>query len=233
MANQFEGWRDEPTSLPSLEQLYEYRDLMIDILHRQGRGVRHARVGERARTRIGTEYYLPGAFDEERVAGKHDAHPPRLERQRRYSASFREAVGDTAGRLLVLESDSVYLPAVDSYTTKRRMYRFSWDDEWISVFQSEVLPIDIVSDARTDGEVLVDRRENGDDRLIVTLDHERTVESFDVDKTTGYHSDVNIWRSQENPWEPVSEAGFDGLLGRTDEYGREYIAYLEQLERAA
>lgn len=137
MSNPFETGSNGVGDTPEYDQIIEYRELMSDILHNLGRGIRRARVGERSPTRPGTEYFLPGAYDEERIAGKHDTHPPRLERQRRYSASFRQAIGFEAGRLLVLESDSVYVADVDSYTTKRRMYRFSWHDEPIGVFQSE------------------------------------------------------------------------------------------------
>lgn len=220
MMNPFEKAANGVGELPSLEQIEEYRELMETIVHSTGKGVRRARIGERARTRIGTEYFLPGAHTELRIQGKGEEGYPRTERERRYSVSYRQALGVEAGRLLVLESDSVYLPETDVYSTKRRMYRFSWHDMPIGPFQAEVLPIDIVSDARTDGEIVMSRaHDESKSGLLLSLDHERTVEGLDPDKTSGYHRAINPWRSQESPWETVSETDFDNLLIRTDEFG--------------
>ena len=90
---------------PTIVQLKEYRDLMVDIVRRQGKGIRYARQGEQARTRIGTEYLLPGSLTEWSEPDK--KFRTKIMRDRLYSASFRTDMGANAGRLLVLEGDSV------------------------------------------------------------------------------------------------------------------------------
>ena len=224
MTDPFERQTNAVGELPTREQFEEYRELMTSIVRGMGRGVRVARIGERASTKLGTEYYLPGAHTEYRILAKGEAGYPRTERERRYSASYRQAMGVEAGRLLVLASDSVYLPDIDSYSTERRMYRFSWHDETVGVFQAEVLPIDIVSDARTDGEVLLDERKDGDGKMLLILDHERTVSTHDPDASSGYHRAINPWRTEQSPWRRVDEVEFDVLLGRTDEFGRDLLS---------
>ena len=81
---------------PTIVQLKEYRDLMVDIVRRQGKGIRYARQGERARTRIGTEYLLPGSLTEWSEPDK--KFRTKIMRDRLYSASFRTDMGANAGR---------------------------------------------------------------------------------------------------------------------------------------
>jgi len=212
-----------PEDRPDVEQLMEYRDLMIDILHKQGKGIRQARVGEKARTRPGTEYMLPGGLTEWSIPDK--KFRTHIERDRSYAASYRP-MGERAARLLVLESDSV-LVNPKTYGTKRNMYRFSWAPE-VGVYEAEVLPIEIVSSANVDAEV----HEAGPVgvREVLYLDHEHTVES-DPDKE--YQVYINPFREQQSPWDAVSAADFDGLLRRTDEYGYDLLAQLAADERTA
>lgn len=210
--------RYEEGITPYVEQCLEYRDLMVDIVRAQGRGIRRARYGERAHTRPGTEYMLPGAATEWSVPDRRlRTH---IERERRYSASFRP-IGAHAGRLLVLESDSVRDGL--SYDTKRNIYRFGWD-ETKTIHEAEVLPISIVSGVQTDLEVL--SNPFGGKGLIVA-DHERTMEQA-ADDGPGYFRYVNPWRESEYPWRCVDAADFDGLLARTDEFGRDLLAELER-----
>ena len=64
--NPFERKTDGVGELPTVEQIEEFRTLMTDIMHSLGRGVRLGRMDEIARTRIGTEYFLPGAHTTKR-----------------------------------------------------------------------------------------------------------------------------------------------------------------------
>lgn len=203
---------------PALEQLLEYRNLMVDIVREQGRGIRHARYGERAPTRPGTEYMLPGAMTEwSQPDRKHRTH---IERERRYSASFRR-IGEYAGRLLVLESDSVRIDA--SYDTRRNLYRFGWDADGVQ--ESEVLPVYIVSGTQTDVEIVL-KDPLGIQELMVA-DHERTMAAGKGDEP-GYFRYINPWRTVESPWEDITAARFDGLMARTDEFGRDILAELRR-----
>lgn len=198
---------------PTVEQIEEYHELMTEILHNQGRGVRLGRVGERANTRVGTEYLLPGAHTDWSIPdNKFRTH---IERERRYSASYRKDMGEAAGRLLVLESDSVRVG--DEYKTRRNFYRFGWH-ELMGVYEAERLPMNIISDARTDMELIA---QAGGPALKVMFDHEYTVERREPNETAGYMRYVNPLRETVSPWETVSDVDFDGLLQRTDEYGRD------------
>ena len=117
----------------------------------------------------------------------------------------------------MLASDTVYLPEVDAYSTLRRGYRFDWDRMPAGVFQASVKETDIVSDARTDGEVFLGREANGEQPLLMSFDHERTVGEFNPDTTQGYHRFIT-------PWHSVTASDFDGLMHRTDQFGRDLIA---------
>ena len=197
---------------PGVEQLMDYRDLLVDIVRQQGKGIRVARMGELATTRIGTEYFMPGTMTEWSIPNK------RLEtevvRELRYSASMRR-IGEHAGRLLVLESDSVRVQP-ETFGTRRNIYRFSWGDDG-TVFESEVMPIEIYSSAQADAEVL--QAEPYGIKDILAFDQERTAEHGGE-----YSRFVNPATNYQSGWEPVDEAGFDGLLYRTDIFGKEIIA---------
>jgi hypothetical protein len=201
----------------------EYRDLLVDIVHQRGKGVRYSRVGERAPTRIGTEYLMPGTMTEWSIPNK------RLEtkvlRELRYSASMRR-VGEQAGRLLVLESDSVRIQP-ETFGTLRRLYRFTWDEG--EVVESEVLPIEIISSARADAEVLP--IEPFGIREALSLDHEHTAAQT-INEGGEYSRFVNPFSEFDSPWAPVSHVDFDGLLYRTDAFGKEIVAEIaERLRR--
>lgn len=58
MTDPFERQTNGVGELPTREQFEEYRELMTSIVRGMGRGVRVARIGERASTKLGTEYYL-------------------------------------------------------------------------------------------------------------------------------------------------------------------------------
>lgn len=103
------------------------------------------------------------------------------------------------------------------------VYRFGWD-ETKTIHEAEVLPISIVSGVQTDLEVL--SNPFGGKGLIVA-DHERTMEQA-ADDGPGYFRYVNPWRESEYPWRCVDAADFDGLLARTDEFGRDLLAELER-----
>ena len=191
---------------PDVEQLLEYRELLIDILHRQGREIRYALgAGDEARhMRAHTEYLLPKSLVEWSVPKKDgETH---IERDRTYSASYRR-IGEYAARLLVLETDSVFV-APDHYATTRNAYRFTWDADDVS--EAEKLPIEIVGKSHVSfaispaGPVGV--------REVATFNAEQDDDSF--------CRLVNPF--SETLWSPVSATDVDGLLRRTDEYGLEY-----------
>lgn len=205
--------------MPSVEQLIEYRDLMVSIVRGQGKSVRYARMGERARTRVGTEYMLPGTLTDSSIPDrKFRTHTLR---ERRYSASFRP-IGAQAGRLIVLESDSA-LVSPTTYGTKRNIYRFSWAQE-TGVSESEVLPIEIISSTKTDSEVLP--FEPYGIKEVLSLDQEHTAEAT-ADSGGEYQRYVNPFRQTESPWTLFNQVDFDGLLYRTDSFGRDFLTDLE------
>lgn len=206
---------------PDVEQLLEYRDMMVNIVRRQGKGIRYARLGETARTRLGTEYMLPGAMTEWSIPGKD--YRTHIIRDRCYSASFRP-ISKCAGRLLVLESDSVRVRR-NSFDTIRNMYRFTWGEE-VGIYEAEVLPIKIISGAQTDFEILSKSGIDGMKELMI-IDQERTAELAEQDDT-GYFRYINPWRQEEYAWNQVSAADFDMLLSRTDEFGRAVMAKLDR-----
>jgi hypothetical protein len=222
MIDRLDSRQDGVGELPSIEQLREYRDLMVGIVRQQGRGVRYARMGERAPTRIGTEYMLPGAMTDWSIPDK--KWRTQIMRERRYSASYREGeveladnLSVIAGRLLVLESDSVRVG--DMYETKRNLYRFGWN-ELLGVYEADVLPVQIILDAQTDMEIVANP---ASERVVVTFDHERTVAGTDPEESKGYYRYVNPMRDTESPWQAVTEVQMDGLLRRTDEYGQDLL----------
>ena len=200
---------------PDVEQLMEYRDLLVDIVRQQGKGIRVARMGELATTRIGTEYFMPGTMTEWSIPNKQ--LETKVVRELRYSASMRR-IGERAGRLLVLESDSVRATHVqpETFGTKRNIYRFSWNEDE-EVFESEVMPIEVFSSAQADAEVM--QFEPYGIKDVLSLDQERTAE-FGGE----YSRFVNPATNHQNDWEQVDEAGFDGLLYRTDIFGKEILA---------
>ena len=202
-------------SAPEIEQLMEYRALMIEIVRGQGRGIRYARFGERARTTPGTEYLLPGAMTEWSIPDKQ--YRTHIERERRFSASAR-GVGELAGRLLVLESDSVRVGTL--YDTKRSLYRFSWA-EGVGAYEAEVMPIHIISGAQVDAEVVY--KDPFGIQEVLVADHERTMELGDGENLE-YSRYINPWREHEYPWSQVTAAEFDGLLARTDDFGHAILA---------
>lgn len=204
---------------PDVEQLMDYRDLMVDIVRQQGKGVRVARMGELATTRIGTEYLMPGTMTEWSIPNKR--RETKVVRELRYSASMRR-IGERAGRLLVLESDSVRVQP-ETFGTRRNIYRFSWDEDSV-VQESEVLPIEIYSSAQADAEVL--HAEPYGIKDVLAIDMERTAE-YGGEYTRFVNPATNYQEGLEAvAWESVDAAGFDGLLYRTDLFGREILAEL-------
>lgn len=202
---------------PDVDQLMEYRDLMVDIVRQQGKGVRYARMGELATTRIGTEYMMPGTMTEWSIPNK--KLETKVMRELRYSASLRR-IGERAGRLLVLESDSVRVQP-ETFGTRRNIYRFSWDENGV-VQESEVLPIEIYSSAQADAEVL--HVEPYGIKDVLAIDMERTAE-YGGEYTRFVNPATNYQEGSEvDAWELVDAAGFDGLLYRTDIFGKEILA---------
>jgi len=197
---------------PDVEQLMDYRDLLVDIVRQQGKGIRVARIGELATTRIGTEYFMPGTMTEWSIPNK--KLETKVVRELRYSASMRR-IGERAGRLLVLESDSVRVQP-ETFGTKRNIYRFSWDEDG-EVFESEVMPIEIFSSAQADAEVM--QFEPYGIKDVLSFDQERTAEYGGE-----YSRFVTPATNYQNDWELVDEAGFDGLSYRTDIFGKEILA---------
>lgn len=217
MTNRHEYDSSGVGELPDIDQLREYRDLMVSIVRQQGRGVRYARIAETAHTRLGTQYMLPMAVTDWSIPDR--SGRTKVLRERRYSASFREeTLGTMTTRLLVLESDSVRID--DIYETRRNMYRFGWNP-LVGIYEAEVLPIQVVSDARTDAEIVATQSKE-----LVTFDHEHTVNSANPDETSGYFRYVNPFRETESPWQQVSDVEFDGLLQRTDEFGYDSASQL-------
>ena len=197
---------------PDVEQLMDYRDLLETIVRQQGKGIRVARMGELATTRIGTEYFMPGTMTEWSTPNKQ--LETKVVRELRYSASMRR-IGERAGRLLVLESDSVRVQP-ETFGTKRNIYRFSWNEDG-EVFESEVMPIEIFSSAPADAEVM--QFEPYGIKDVLSFDQEHTAEYGGE-----YSRFVNPATNYQNDWELVDEAGFDGLLYRTDIFGKEILA---------
>lgn len=205
----------EQTEQPSAEQLRQYRDLMISILHRMGRGVRHGRIDERAPTRIGTEYFLPGAHTECSEPNRDGI--PHIERDNTYSASFRR-IGTQAGKLIVLETRSELSEDKTTYSTARNIFRFRWD-ELGAIIEAEVMPIETYSSAETDAEIM-EANAAGEQRTLL-FDHEETV----ADSHDGEHfSFVSPLRETESPWMTVSADDVSKLHERTAVYGEDRVA---------
>lgn len=203
-------------SRPDIEQFGEYRELLTSIVQAQGRGIRYARQEEKAKTRVGTEYFLPGAATEYSIPDrKMRIHTLR---ERRYSASFRP-IGEHAGRLLVLESDSVLLPSA-TYGTQRNIYRFMWDQS-LGVVESEVLPVEIISSTHVDAEVLPIEPFGIKD--VLSLDQEHTAHET-ADQGGEYQRFVNPFREKEYPWKQVNAVDFVALHDRTDDFGKALLS---------
>lgn len=217
--NPFERKTDGVGELPTVEQIEEFRTLMTDIMHSLGRGVRLGRMDEITRTRIGTEYFLPGAYTDLTTITREGRLYDRTERETRISASLSPALGERAERLLILSTHIQYMSDIDAYNSRRGMYKIDYDVVPIGVFRSQVLPIESVSDARTDGEIV-----SGGKKTLLTLDHERTVEGGDPDRSSGYHSDINPFRTTDDPWETVTREDFAALIARTEQFGRDRLA---------
>lgn len=138
MANELTGQFLRPEHSPSVDQLEEYRDLMIGIVHAMHKGVKvTARFP-------GTEFILPGSFTEWSEPNM-DGHV-QIERDRTYSASYKH-IGMGAHKLIVLESESALLPNRQRYTTHRRIFRFGWANS--TVLDSQATHTEIISDTNS------------------------------------------------------------------------------------
>lgn len=190
-----------PEFAPHVEQLEEYRDLMVDTARSVGKGVRVlARYP-------GAEFMIPGGMTEwSEPDRKGHIH---IEHDRQYSASFRE-IGDAAFRLMVIENESWLLPGKEKYLTYRNMYRFSWNGD-AQVVDSQVLGIEIISSAKVEGVF-----DPGADKLPVMLQVSRTDDGQEP------------FRMMEHLM--VDEVAFDCLLERTDSYQRDLLDQLDGRE---
>ena len=79
------------------------------------------------------------------------------------------------------------------------------------------MPIEIFSSAQADAEVM--QFEPYGIKDVLSFDQERTAEYGGE-----YSRFVNPATNYQNDWELVDEAGFDGLLYRTDIFGKEILA---------
>lgn len=203
--------------LPDLDQLMQYRDLMVGIVRNQGKGIRYAREGEVANTHFGTDYMLPGLLTE--WSDLDDKLRSRILRDRCYSASFRP-LGEKVGRLLVLETDSELVNPT-TYMTKRNMYKFSFA-EHVGVFEASVLPNEIISRSQFAFIGTPDRSHGIKDLLI--FDQE---ESSANAENGMYERYINMFGEPGNTWAQVGQEDFTNLIERSTDYGNGWQAVLE------
>lgn len=190
-----------PERAPTLEQLGEYRDLMIDTTHEAGKGVRVFA------DKPGTEFIIPGSMTEwTRPDRKMRTH---VEHDRNYAASYK-TLGETARRLLVLETESWLTAGGLEYLTLRNMYRFSWDEDG-PVTEAQAFKWEIISRSNVEAEVLPYPIKD-----VMMMEIDRVGEPF---------------RFMEH--ELVDEVAFDCLLDRTDLFRRDIVATLELSDRLA
>jgi len=213
---------------PTVAQLLEYRDLLIDVLNRQGRSVRRkVHYGKNApNVRERTEYLIPRTL-EEWTEPQGEEQRTLVERDCAYVASFRR-MGEGAARLVVIEHQNALIDSpeyseedgayqmVKKYNTNRRRYRFSYND-LVGVYEAEVNESQIISSPGSDGEII------SADPLGVTdiavFDHENTV-AHSPDKE--YATFDNLF--SDNPWARVSADDFAELVARTRQYADDYDA---------
>lgn len=176
-------------ALPYVEQLTDYRDLMIELARAAGRGVH---VSAR---RPGVEFMMPGSvttWSQPDLQGR--IH---IEEDRQYSASFR-ALSEAACRMLVIESKSLLLPEGDRYRTYRDIFRFTWGEE-VRALDADMISVEILSSAAVEG--VFDPQA---DRLPVT---------FKLGTLDGGQATLRMMEHC-----PVTEVGMDCLLSRTDSF---------------
>lgn len=196
----------------TIEQLLEYRDLMVRIVRGQGKDIRYSvHYGSKVRTRPNTEYLLPCALTEWSQPG-YEGGKTRIERDRTYTASLRR-MGEGAGRLLVIESESK-LSSENTYHTSRNAYAFAWDT-LVGVYEAKVLPTELFSSAQTDFEV-VTADELGVSEIAI-FDHENTAASTENGEYEVFENPFS-----DTKWNAVSATDFAELVRRTTEYGRDY-----------
>lgn len=215
-------FQSSPEDRPTVEQLQQYRDLLVDVLHRQGRDIKYAvHYGKNAHVRADTEYLMPRTLTNW-TKPQGEKKRIKAERDRAYAASFRR-MGEGAARLLVIEHENqlVEVPDFNSdsndirfkkmYDTNRRLYRFTYSP-LVGLYEAEVQQSQIMSSPGTNFEVV------SADELGVTevalLDHENTVANDPSKEYTKYGTD----------WNNVTVADFTELLERTRQYGVDYDA---------
>ena len=196
--------------LPAQDQLNEYVELIRDITHSVGRGVKRRRAtravgsGDTITDVSNKEFWLPGTLT-------HWSAPDaqlrtQQERSRTYSVSYLSArLGQGARQLVVLEHDSIRFTdhaGKAKYHTNRNMYRLNWLTDG-TVTHAKMIRGEIVSNAVVDATV----RGTEIDEANLWLDHEET--------------DPDLFRFFE-PME-LSDVEFDSLLRRTDEYGQAIV----------
>ena len=190
-----------PERAPTLEQLGEYRDLMIDTTHEAGKGIRVFA------DKPGTEFIIPGSMTEwTRPDRKMRTH---VEHDRNYAASYK-TLGETARRLLVLETESWLTAGGLEYLTFRNMYRFSWEEDG-PVTEAQAFKWEIISRSNVEAEVLPYPIKD-----VMMMELDRAGEPF---------------RLMEHAL--VDEIAFDCLLDRTDSFRRDIVATVELSERLA
>jgi hypothetical protein len=128
-----------------------------------------------------------------------------IEHDRNYAALVRY-VGDTAKKLVVLETESWLIrPEKALYYTERRMYRLQWDTE---VVDAQALKVEIVSPKEVHAQALT--RGYRDDLLL------EVTEELEFDEDKNEWKDPRSFRSTEH--ELLTAADIDILLNRIEQF---------------
>ena len=207
--NELNDFQPSPLDRPTVEQLQEYRNLLVDVLHRQGRDIKYsAHYSKDAHVRANTEYLTPRTLTEWTEAT--DDIPSQIERDRAYCASVRR-MGEGALRMIVVEhenqltavpeegSESGELQMTEVYVTERRQYLVAYNP-LVGTYEAQVGQLHKVTNAKSESELVFM------DELTETNDEERREEVDEV-----------VWRD-------ATAADFDELIERTRQYADDYDA---------
>ena len=193
----------------SAEQLVEYVELMRNITHSLGKGVKRRRAtrevnGFEVVEISDKEFWLPGTLSDWSAPDR--KYRQHHERCRTYSASYLPyELGGGAAQLVVLENDTKRF--IDSeerpkYHTHRNMYRMNWQKDG-AVEYARMISGEFVSSIETG----VDIRGLEIDDARMWADHEET--------------DPGLFRVFDTGTVPALV--FSWLHDRTSEYGQDFL----------